>query len=222
MYVCCSKSKVTQSISNYQEQHQITQNGRSLFTQRFIHWKVFTLGKKTQKNLLRMTTFSLWSFYEGVLYDNHSPKSATFEWSQKWFTYTCVTVYSIYKYKKKGSDIAKSKQNQTYCKCLFYALYYFSLEGFGNGLHKTLLFFSDIYWTPGFDRKGPMNKGLSIYPFVLLSGSFLWIGLLVFPGTQYVVRGPYDVVHDRARFFEKNIFAPEIGNLLGSLAIVFF
>ena len=40
---------------------------------------------------------------------------------------------------------------------------------------------------------------------VLLSGSFLGTGSLVFTETLYVVRGPYRDVHDRTQFFfEKN------------------
>ena len=47
----------------------------------------------------------------------------------------------------------------------------------------------------------------------LLSGRFLGIGSLVFSHTQHGVRGPYDVVFDRAEFFEKNILAPNMGKV---------
>ena len=39
---------------------------------------------------------------------------------------------------------------------------------------------------------------------VLLSGSFLGIGVLVFTETLYVVSGPYRDVHGRTQFFGKN------------------
>ena len=45
-------------------------NCKSLFQQIFIVYKTFTLGIKT-KNLSRTTRFCLWSFYKGVLKDNH-------------------------------------------------------------------------------------------------------------------------------------------------------
>ena len=41
----------------------------------------------------------------------------------------------------------------------------------------------------------------SVHLSVLLPGSFLGIGLLVFSETQHGVRDPWDVVHDRAGFF---------------------
>ena len=36
--------------------HQNTQNGKSLFTRRFIHYQAFTLGEKA--NLIRTTAFA--------------------------------------------------------------------------------------------------------------------------------------------------------------------
>ena len=70
---------------------------------------------------------------------------------------------------------------------------------------------------------------------VLLSGSFLGIGSLVFSHTQHGARGPYDVVFDRAEFFEKKYFSSKYGksmtkigqkcvflNLLQNLFIIFF
>ena len=41
----CSRSKLNQNISHIQEWHQNTQNAKSLFTQRFTHYKTFTLGE---------------------------------------------------------------------------------------------------------------------------------------------------------------------------------
>ena len=51
------------------------------------------MGIKT-KNLSRTTRFGLWSFYEGVLLDDHLSKMTTFEWSQDWSFYTGLTVVS--------------------------------------------------------------------------------------------------------------------------------
>ena len=58
-------------------------------------------------------------------------------------------------------------------------------------------------------REGSNEYGLS----VLLFGSFLGIGYLVFSGLQHGVRGPCGVLHDRARFFENNIFAPKMAKI---------
>ena len=62
-----------------------------------------------------------------------------------------------------------------------------------------------------------MNEGLSVLPSfcpsVLLSGSFLGIGSLVFSETQHGVRGPCVVVRDGARFSEKNLFAQKVGKM---------
>ena len=49
------------------------------------------MGIKTE-NLPRKTRFSLWLFYNGVLSDDHLSKATTFEWSQKWLSYTGLTV----------------------------------------------------------------------------------------------------------------------------------
>ena len=49
-----------------------------------------------------------------------------------------------------------------------------------------------------------MKYGLSFCPFVLLSGSFLGIGSLIFSETLYGVRGPYGDLCDRAQCFWKN------------------
>ena len=48
---------------------------------------------------------------------------------------------------------------------------------------------------------------------VLLSGSFLDIGSLVFSETQRGVRDPCVVVRGGARFFEKNLFAQKMGKM---------
>ena len=74
----------------------------------------------------------------------------------------------------------------------------------------------------------------SFHPAVLLSGGFLGIGWLVFSETQPGVRGPYIVVHGRARLLQKNL-AQKMGkmgkkwgknrffsNLLENLVINFF
>ena len=63
---------------------------------------------------------------------------------------------------------------------------------------------------PGPWPEGSYELG-SVCPSVLLSRSFLWIGSLVFSETQHGVRGPCLVVHDRAGFFLKNLFAPKMG-----------
>ena len=58
------------------------------------------------------------------------------------------------------------------------------------------------YRNPGHGQKSNTYElGLS----VLLFGSFLRIGSLIFPGTQHGVRSPCRVVQDRARFFENNV-----------------
>ena len=54
------------------------------------------------------------------------------------------------------------------------------------------------YWTPGHGQKGPIYE--QVLP-VLLSGSFLGIGCLVFSRTQNGLRGPCGIVLDRAGFF---------------------
>ena len=59
--------------------------------------------------------------------------------------------------------------------------------------------------------KGSYELG-SVHPSVLLSGSFFGIHSLVFSKTQHGVRGPC-VVHDRVRFFEKNLFAQKMGKM---------
>ena len=87
----CSKSKVTKNIFNLQEWYQITRNYKSLCQQIFIVYKTFTVAIKT-KNLPRTTRFGLWSFYKGVLYNNHLLKTTTFEWSQEWSPYTGLIV----------------------------------------------------------------------------------------------------------------------------------
>ena len=57
---------------------------------------------------------------------------------------------------------------------------------------------------PGHDWKGPINWSLS----VLLCGSFLEIGPLVFSENQHVVKGTCLVVRDRAGFLQKS-FCPK-------------
>ena len=51
----------------------------------------------------------------------------------------------------------------------------------------------------------------SVHLFVLLPGSFLGIGLLVFSETQHGVRCPCVDVCNRTRLFEKNIFPQKWG-----------
>ena len=45
--------------------------------------------------LPRMYRLGLWSFYKGVLSDDNLPKTTTFEWFQKWSSYTGLTVAQI-------------------------------------------------------------------------------------------------------------------------------
>ena len=52
---------------------------------------------------------------------------------------------------------------------------------------------------------------IRVCPSVFLSRSFLGIGSLAFPETQHGVSSPCGVVCGRAGFFEKNIFAPKMG-----------
>ena len=54
-----------------------------------------------------------------------------------------------------------------------------------------------------------MNSGPSVFP----SGRFLWIGPLIFPETQYGIRGPCVVVRDIAGFFGGGDFAPKMGKI---------
>ena len=61
-----------------------------------------------------------------------------------------------------------------------------------------LLLLHPQLWPEGFYE-------LAVRPFVLLSGSFLGIGSLVFSETQHGVRGPC-AVRGRARSFEKKSF----------------
>ena len=42
-----------------------------------------------------MYRLGLWSFYKGVLSDDNLPKTTTFEWFQKWSSYTGLTVAQI-------------------------------------------------------------------------------------------------------------------------------
>ena len=51
-----------------------------------------------------------------------------------------------------------------------------------------------------------MNSGPSVFP----SGRFLWIGPLIFPETQYGIRGPCVVVRDIAGFLGGE-FCPQNG-----------
>ena len=82
-------------------------------------------------------------------------------------------------------------------------------------LHKKIL------WTPGHGQKGPTNLGLSVhpsfhpsvFPAFRPSKSFLGIDSLVFPEIQHGVRGPFGVLHDRARFFEKKVLPQKWGKL---------
>ena len=70
-------------------------------------------------------------------------------------------------------------------------------------LCDLLCHFKDTCWTIGSDRKCPINLGLFLIPPFRLSGSFLEISSLVFFETQYVVRGPCAVVHERVSLFWK-------------------
>ena len=90
-------------------------------------------------------------------------------------------------------------------------------EGLMSSLCRLTCFMSIVsFWTVGPGQKCPMNWGLSVLPSfppsLLLSGSFLGIGSLVFSETQHDVRGPC-VVRDRVAFFEKNIFSQKMGKM---------
>ena len=61
------------------------------------------------------------------------------------------------------------------------------------------------YRTPGHGQKGHIR---SVRTSVQI---FFGTGYLVFSGIQHGVRGPFGVVHDRARFFENHIFPPKWG-----------
>ena len=71
--------------------------------------------------------------------------------------------------------------------------------------YKQSFFWLEIFWTPTVGWKGPKNRVcLSFHPPFRLSVTFLGIGSLFFSKTYHVVRAPYVVVCDRARFFGKN------------------
>ena len=70
------------------------------------------MGIKTE-NLPRKTRFSLWLFYNGVLSDDHLSKATTFEWSQKWLSYTGLTVIVFAKNTSWAFD-------RTQNMCLYY------------------------------------------------------------------------------------------------------
>ena len=95
------------------------------------------------------------------------------------------------------------------------------------------------FWIPSISQKDPIKKGLSIVPSVLLSfclsGHFIGIVLeLIFSKSWHGARISCEVVHDRAGFFWKMIFAPKNGkmvqkrpktrffNLLENLVISFY
>ena len=80
-----SKSKLTLNISHLHDQHQSTQNGKSLFMQRFIHYKIFT----AQKNDHIRPDADLQRHFKITT----SPTQQ--EWSQEWSTYTSLTVNRI-------------------------------------------------------------------------------------------------------------------------------
>ena len=65
------------------------------------------------------------------------------------------------------------------------------------------------YRTPGHGQKGHMNKVCPSF----CSEVFMELALSFFLRTQYGVRGPCDVMYDRARFFEKNCFTPKMGKI---------
>ena len=78
--------------------------------------------------------------------------------------------------------------------------------------------YHSIYWTPGSNRKGPIESlRPSICPPVLpsfsLSGRFLGIVSLIFSKFWYGARTPCEVVCDRARFSRKIFFAPKIDKM---------
>ena len=74
-----------------------------------------------------------------------------------------------------------------------------------SNTYKQSFFWLGIFWTPA--SAGRVQKiGCvcpSIHPSVCLV-TFLGIGSLLFSKTYHVVRAPYVVVCDRARFFGKN------------------
>ena len=75
-------------------------------------------------------------------------------------------------------------------------------ESYSCHLQQSLSIDLFSYRNPVHGQKGDIyEQGLS----VLLFGSFLRIGSLVFSGTQHGVRGPCRVVHDKARCFENNV-----------------
>ena len=65
------------------------------------------------------------------------------------------------------------------------------------------------YRTLGLSQKGHMNKVCPSFG----SEVFMELALSFFLRTQYGVRGPCDVMYDRARFFEKNCFTPKMGKI---------
>ena len=57
-------------------------------------YNTFKMGIKT-KNLPRTTRIGFWSFYKGLLLDDHWSKKTAFEWSQVWSSYADLTVFDI-------------------------------------------------------------------------------------------------------------------------------
>ena len=91
-----SKSIVTQNISNLQEWYQNMQNGKTLFTKRFTHYKTFIQGGKNQTSSDQLHwTSGPFLKVVGVLQDNHLSKKTTFEWSQEWSSYTSLAAVTL-------------------------------------------------------------------------------------------------------------------------------
>ena len=94
------------------------------------------------------------------------------------------------------------------------SLFFFLKLSMVLGAHVLLCMTELDFWTPGCGWKGPMNQNLSVLWSSVLPSFCLevFLGLAhFFSETQHGVRG--HVVCDRARFFEKNLFAQKIGKL---------
>ena len=81
-----------------------------------------------------------------------------------------------------------------------------------NICDRTHEVFSLISTLSSYWLEGSYKSESDIHPSILLSGSFLGIGLLVFSENQYGVRGPCIVaVHDSQIFQQKNVLSQKWG-----------